>query len=106
MDTCDDDEDSQERVDRDRPMPWCWRLDGIEVDSVPGVRGDKSRLATQIIYGGLFMADRLDAGRWSSYSRRPAAYVQTRYLPDAITFATVMRAVENAAQRGMIEDER
>jgi hypothetical protein len=105
MDALDDDDEGA-CVGRDRPMAWCWRLDGIDFDSAPGARGDKLRQAMQIIYGGLFMADKLDPGRWSSYARRPAAYVQSRYLPEAITFATMMRAIDSASRSGMIEDER
>lgn len=96
----------QPKLERDRPLMGCWRLeDGIEVP--PGLlRRGKHRDARSLILGEALVAARLNRKRWTSYSRRPAHYGRSRYRPDALTFATVTQVVDALTEEGMLENDR
>src|SRR5262249_1992254 len=92
---------------RDRPLTGCWKL---LIDSDPvrptGRRGEKQQAATNILFGDLFVAYRIDPKRWVSYSRREQFYsCQSRYRPEPLTYTNVIRFVEHEFERGRIENK-
>ena len=92
---------------RDRPLTGCWKL---LVDSDPrrptGRRGEKERAATNLLYGDLLVAFRVDPEGCVSYSRRKEFYARrTRYLAESLTYTNVMRFVEREVERGIIDNK-
>jgi hypothetical protein len=92
---------------RDRPLIGCWHLLlDANPEKTPERRGKKQEAATNILYGALFVAYRVDPQRWVSYSRRKESYARrTRYFPEPLTYTNVVRFVEREVERGKIENK-
>ena len=92
---------------RDQPVTGCWKLTTHPDHGKPtGRRRQKQQAATNILYGELLVAYRIDPERCVSYSRRRESYAdRTRYMPESLTYTNVMRFVEREVERGMIENK-
>jgi hypothetical protein len=85
---------------RDQPLTGYWNLLTQPDHGKPtGRRRQKQQAATNILYGELLVAYRIDPVRWVSYSRRRESYAdRTRYMPESLTYTNVMRFVEREVE--------
>ncbi len=92
---------------RDQPLTGCWNLLTQPDHGKPKERRrQKQQATTNILYGELLVAYRVDPERWVSYSRRRESYARrSRYQAEALTYTNVMGFVEREVERGIIENE-
>jgi hypothetical protein len=90
---------------RDQPLTGCWKLLARpKPKKLMGRRREKQYEARITLYGDLLVTYRSDPNGWVSYSRRKESYARrTRYLPESLTYTNVMRFVERAVERGIID---
>lgn len=95
------------RIDRDRPLCGCWKLEQPPEGLPNPPRFSKHREAQLLILGEALVVSRTSPGRWVSYSRRKEFYATpARYRPEALTWTTVTYAVDALTDVGLLESQK